>query len=79
MRTRWRTDAQRFLARKTQTLCDDAGPRHHDRRTIHNGGLVLERILVHNLVKVEAAQCDTFVCSFGVQQVLVLVLIEDRR
>jgi hypothetical protein len=40
---------------------------------------VLERILVHNLVKVEAAQCDTFVCSFGVQQVLVLVLIEDRR
>ena len=51
-----RTDTQRFLARKTQTLCDDASPRHHDRRTIDDGRLVPEHILVQNLVKVEAAQ-----------------------
>jgi len=73
-----RTDAQRFLARKTQTFCDDAGPRHHDRRTIDDGGLVLERTLVQNLVKVEAAQRDAFVRSFG-PPCQVLVPDEERR
>lgn len=73
---RWRTDAQRFLAREAQTFGDDAGPRHHDRRAIHDGGLEPERVLVQNLVKIEAAQRDAFVRACWAWQVLVL---EMRR
>ena len=50
-----RTDAERFVARKAQALGNDAGPCHHDGRTVDDGKLVPERILVQKLVKVEAA------------------------
>jgi hypothetical protein len=70
---RWRTDAQRFLARKAQAFGDDAGPRHHDRCAIHDGGLGPERVLVQNLVKIEAAQRGAFVrcCCRWAWQVLI--------
>ena len=55
-----RTDAERFVARKAQALGDDAGPCHHDGRTVHDGEFVPERVLVQQLVKVEAAARRAF-------------------
>jgi hypothetical protein len=68
------TDTQRFLARKAKALGDDAGPRHHDRRTVHDGRFAPERIFVEELVKIETAERGAFFGRWTGQE---FVLVEE--
>ena len=61
-----RTDAERFVARKAQALGNDAGPCHHDGRTVHDGRFVPERVHVQKLVKIEGPKRRLFLRALRV-------------
>ena len=65
------TDTQRLFARKAKALGNDAGPRHHDRRAVHNGRFAPERIFVEELVKIETAERGAFLRG-RIRQIFVL-------